>query len=731
MSIRRIRQPRKSCPPRRASFRRFLLAATILVTSGASPLLSISRASAASSTTGTAVISSKGLLSLSLLSNGKPQTLSAPSGDAFFTLYVPTGTTPVEFVATMIIRGPITGGIATITTPTNVYPENLTNINGTSKFSAPLTAGDVQNGTVNIHVHIDLNLDSKYLNPSGCTATDSVTAQIESASGLLSGALKSPSNPADFWPPQLNHVIVWIPSLTGLSAVNARAAALASMQIAATISQQYGTNTQVSIAQGAPPNQQISPLVRNVQVKVTSNASSADTTVAKAGTAPILVVSGQGGALVKEAQAIGVGQLALATANNATGAQGTASTTNPLKVTVTSNGTREITFAQLGNQTSIEGLGTVDVTQFLSQSQFGTPIRSMQLRLQADYTPPPVGGVATFSVLVGGYIVASQRLSTVGSLVMNANVPVSVLSRTQSVDYRLDYSPPGGFCHAGLVPVQVTINPSSGFAATPGQTLPAGFDRSPQNVAPGINVDLVAMNDQNLIDACQLVTTLAQVLPYIPQVSLLANSQMLKGHENEVVVGASRANSIALKAPITFQPFRTLATNGISIGYTVSQPFAALEAFSQNGRDVIMTGAYESPSLVNNLTAAINTTTFGGWFGLGTGQIAVMTPDQRIRLVGSGAILTQLTAVNPANNLGIPSWLLIGIALIILAIVLRLIWFWLKLRRLRHAARREQRARMLEAPQEGTATREFESSERRAPVTRIEVETSPRHKKTD
>ncbi|MBW4077751.1 MAG: hypothetical protein HIU84_04425, partial [Acidobacteria bacterium] len=200
---------------------------------------------------------------------------------------------------------------------------------------------------------------------------------------------------------------------------------------------------------------------------------------------------------------------------------------------------------------------------------------------------------------------------------------------------------------------------------------------------------------------------------------------------NEVVVGASRADSIALKAPITFQPFRTLATNGISIGYTVNQTFAALEAFSQNGRDVIMTGAYESTSLVHDLTAAINTVTFGGWFGLGTGQIAVMTPDQRVRLVGSGAILTQLTAANPANNLGIPSWLLIGIVLIIAAIILRLLWFWLKMRRLRRAARREQRIRALDGSSDAAAPRSEASSEKRAPVTRIEVETSPRHKKPD
>lgn len=697
----------------------------ILVACAASMLISTPAFGSTVRTSPSVPSSTKGLLSLSLLSNGKPQTLSAPSGDAFFTLYVPAGTSPVEFVATLLIRGPVTGGIATITTPTNVFPENLTTLNGTSRFSAPLTIKDVQNGTVSIHVHIDLNLDSKYLNPNGCTATDTIDAQIESANGLLSGALQSPTNPADFWPPQLGKVVVWVPPTGGLSTSNARSAALASMQVAATVSQQYGTATQVVIHQGSPPAQPISPLIRNVKIQVSSTSSHATIAVTKAGGAPVLVLSGQGNALVSEARAIGVGTLALATANDATNVKGSFSTANPLKVTVAANGIREITFAQLGNQTSIEGLGTVDVTQFLSQSQFGVPIRSLQLRLQANYTPPPVGGVATFSVLVGGYIVASQRLSTLGSLTMNATVPASILSRTQSVDYRLDYSPPGGFCHAGLVPVQVTINPSSGFAATPGQTLSSGFARSPQDVAAGINVDVVKVNDTNLIDACQLVTTLAQVLPYLPLVNLIPNSQILQGHETEVVVGATRANTVALGAPISLQPFRTLAVNGISIGYTVNQPFAALESFQQNGRDIILAGAYESTSLVQRMTQVINSNSFGGWFGLGTGQVAVMTPDGRLRLVGSGAILTQLTATNPANSLGIPSWLIIGIALIVLAIILRLVWFWLKLRRMRRKASREEQNRLLDDDETGNSD-ELHPAASRKPVTRIEVETSPR-----
>ncbi|MHB8334081.1 MAG: hypothetical protein ACYDEH_04165 [Acidimicrobiales bacterium] len=684
MSTSRPRHRRSSWRQRRRGSLKAALALTILALScsyASIPAYATTQVTATATT-----LSTKGLLSLSLLSNGKPQTLSAPSGDAFFTLYVPTGTTPVEFVATMLIRGPVTGGIATITTPTNVYPETMTTVNGTSKLSVPLTTRDVQNGVVSIHVHIDLNLNSKYLNPNGCTSTNSIDAQIESANGLLSGALQSPTSPADFWPPQLNKVAVWVPSLNGLSSGNARAASLASMQVAATISQQYGTHTQVSIAQGSPPNQAISPLVRNVMIQVSTSSEPAQIAVTRTGTAPVLLITGQGNALIAEARAIGVGTLALATANNATRVKSSTSTTNPLKVTVTSNGTREITLAQLGTQTSIEGLGTVDVTQSLSQSQFGAPIRALQLRLRATYTPPPVGGVGTFSVLIGNYIVASQRLGLSGFLNMNASAPTSILSRTQTVEYRLDYSPPGGFCHAGLVPVQVTIDPSSGFAATTGQTLAPGFARSPQDVASGINVDVVRMNDQNLIDACQLVTSLSAILPYIPAVRLISNDQVLSGYTTELVVGATRGTTVALHAPIVLQPFRTLAANGISIGYTVNQPFAVLESFVQNGRDVILTGAYNSASLSHDLTRTINSPVFGGWFGLGTGQVAVMTPDHRLRLVGSSRVLSQLVPNNPASNLGIPNWLIVGIALIVLAIITRVIWLLLRAARLRHKA---------------------------------------------
>ena len=653
---------------------------------------------------------SPALLTLSLLSNGKPQTLTAPSGDAFFTLYVPPGTTPVEFVATILVRGPVTGGIATITTPTSIYPENLTTVKGTSNISAPLSADDIQNGVVGIHVHVDLNLDPNFLNPNGCTSTDSVVAQIQSADGELAGAVTSPTTPADFWPPSLSHVTIWVPPLDALSPSEAADAALASMQVAATVAQQYGPNTTVSFAEGTPPSKLISPISRNVAIEPTNTSPSSQIRVDTVGTAPVLVVAGQGNGLVSAARSVGAGQLRLATAAQATNVTSGQPKANPSQVTVSKNGTREITLAQLGTPTTIEGLGTVDVTQSLSQAQFGVPISTLQLRLQANYTPPPPGGVATVSALVGGYIVASQRLGSSGTLTMDGSLPASVLNRTQTVDFRLDYSPPGGFCHAGLVPVQVTLNPASGFAAQPGQTLPPGFARSPQDIAPGINVDLVSVNDSTLIDGCQIVASLAQILPSLPTVNVVPTNTVATGHETEVVVGATQAIANELHPPLQLEPFRTESTSGVTVGYTVDQPFAALESFTQNGRDVILAGAYGQPELTGLLTAALDSSPSlgGGWFSLGSGQLAVMTSDGKLRLVGTGTLLPQLAAVNPANNLGIPTWLIVGIGAVVTAVVLRLAWLPVKMSRLR---RKAKAAKKLEVAEEKPDEKPDESTD--------------------
>lgn len=626
-------------------------------------------------------------ITVSLLPGAKSQTISTPSGDAFYTLDVPPGTTPTEFVAELLVRGPVTGGIATVTTPTTAYPINLTAIGGVSKIVAPLSSKDVTDGQVAIQLHVDLTVAPTQLNASGCVPPPAVVAQVEQAVGVFAGSLVTPSNPADFWPTTLQRATVWVPSLRGLTRSGQQAAAQATLQVAALVAQQYGQQTLLSFRTGAPPPHAISPVSRDVEIEVTRSGPSSQLRIDDAGSAPVLVIAGRGGGLVAAARASARDSLALATARAASGVRSSAFRLSPSQVTVTPSGTREITLAQLGGLTSLEGVGTTTITDSLPQAQFGSPISSLQVRVRASYTPPPAGGQATFSVLVNGYIIGSQALGSSGQLGMNASVPQSILSRQQSVAFRLDYTPPGGVCHTGLLPVQVTINPSSGFLAAPGQTLVPGFLRAPQDVATNLPVDLVSFDDATLLDGCRLVAALSQILPSAPNVELVSTSALVPGSRPVVIVGASPALAQRLGAPLQLAPFRSIAEEGNAVGFEVRQPFAAIEAFSDHERDVVLLGAFADPELLTTLTREILQAP-NGWFSLGTGELAVTTADGRLRIVRAAALLPQLVGSNTTSGPGIPRWLILALVAIGALVALRLTWLAVRMARLKRRARR-------------------------------------------
>ena len=487
-----------------------------------------------------------------LLVQGKPQTLTTPSGDVFFSLPTPNGAVPTTFVASILVRGPVTGGVATVTTPSNVLPVTLTTVDGVSQISVPLSAADEQNGQVPIRLHVDLDLASQV----GCVAPKSTVAIVQYAAGLLTGTVLDPSKPADFWPTNLQAVTVWAPDLSGLSEQEMSSATLATMQAVAIVAQQYGPGTTVNVQTGSPPPHDFGVLSRDVQISVSPTGPASQVHVVQDGTAPVLVVSGRGSGLTQAADTIGTARLGLATAPSATTVGQSQLGPNRSQVVVEADGTRQITLAQLGTQTTLAGVGSNSVSQALTQADFGTPISQLQVRVQATYTPLAPNSSGTFSVLVGGYIVASKALGDSGILNFQANTPPSILNRNQQVEYLLNYSPPGGKCLSGALPMQLTINPASGFSARPGQTLTPGFNRSPQNLASSLGVDLVTPTNANLVDACRLLVSLTQILPAAPPLHLVSTSQVPGDvGSTDLVMGATSTEASSLGGPLQLSPF--------------------------------------------------------------------------------------------------------------------------------------------------------------------------------
>ena len=138
---------------------------------------------------------------------------------------------------------------------------------------------------------------------------------------------------------------------------------------------------------------------------------------------------------------------------------------------------------------------------------------------------------------------------------------------------------------------------------------------------------------------------------------------------------------------------RVLASDNLHIAYTVNQPFAALEAYSFHNHDVLLSGAYQDSGLSGTLTnAVLNDPT--GWYGLGTAQVAVTTADGLLRVINGQSIATQALAPSPSGSLGIPLWLIIGLAVVFALIVVRILWLIIgtrRMRRRRAAAERQRR----------------------------------------
>ncbi len=478
----------------------------------------------------------------------------------------------------------------------------------------------------------------------------------------------------------MSKVTVWEPPLAAVPEADRETAAEAALQVAAIVAQQYGRQTRIDFRQGIPSSVTLSADTRDVAIEDAPPGSPGQVRVEQVGSGPLLVVSGSGAGLAAASRTVGSSALALATAPAAGGVVGGNLPAVPT-YSVDNAGERTVTLAQMGSTLTLEGVGTTSVNDVLTQAQFGSSVDRLAVHLKATYTPPPSGGYATFSVLVNKYIVASDTLNGSGVLSITAAVPATVLSRVEDITFRLDYSPPGGVCHLGLIPVQVTIDPSSGFVAGLGQLLPPGFERSPQNVANVIGVELVSVDDNTLEAASNVVSSLAQILPAAPRVEV-GQAGSSSSFQTVLVVGATPQVAAGFGAPLPLAPFRTVPGGA---GYRVDQPFAALEAFHHGGRDVILLGADKDRALLTVVGKEVLDLP-GGWYGLGSGEIAFTTAAGKLRTVATGSAVSQGGVLPGETGGGVPAWLEVAIALVALAVAARITWLALRMARLRRKA---------------------------------------------
>ena len=348
---------------------------------------------------------------------------------------------------------------------------------------------------------------------------------------------------------------------------------------------------------------------------------------------------------------------------------------------------QSLTLEQLGaEKPTLSGLGRLNYSVPVNQDRFGGPIAAFSIHLEGAHTPVPPGGSAVASILWNDQLVQSLALTDDDQYAADVTVEGPLVRRDNTLTIRIDSSAPGGQCSTNTQPLsqqpmQLDVNGfKSTITASAGQTLASGFTRFPQAFASSLHVAFGsgALTPDIIESTCSLVVSLQRAAARQLDITAEAFDSFMKANYPGLVVGATPDDANALEAPLRFEPWRTLNSESSDFEVTVDGPFAALEAFETDGRNLLMLGstapADQAAPLVAQIADEVENGEFG-WFGL-LDNLVVAQPDSEVTFLNSSSVIPQVTPLTEGRKL-LP-W---SIILIILIVVVILVRWWLAHRR--------------------------------------------------
>jgi hypothetical protein len=562
-------------------------------------------------------------------------------------LPVPAGLTALELRAGALLSPDVTSGYLEVRSGNRELGVFELTPN-TDELVIPLEDAPVQGG------QIALSLLARLRSQDDICTTNLIGAWLLLESPVLSlaGDTQSSLTVGDFLPSILTELTLVVPAEP--SAAEAEAA----LRTASAIATRYGAQQPtVNVVTSTTDAESPTPFMRTI---VIAEGEAAGMTVDASGAVPVLTLGGSGDALVNSSMVL---------ASRASGLV-SAPSTAVLNITAPQQMTGErFTLAQL-NQTNLQvtGIGRIELPITLSQSQFGGPVRSLSLRLEGAHTPVLATERGILSILVNGVLVDAMALGGSGSFSTTVDIPASVLQRDNTVIAQFDYVSQGGNCTIGYGGFTGQISGGSVVTIQRGQGLAAGFHRLPQVLASGFSVAFDPLTADSLASAVALVDELQRVsdVPLSPDVVTWDEAVAASGPV--VLVTSSATNVDNLTPPLMTAPLRVVGDNGAELlRLDAETNFAALQAFEQNGRDVLLAQTTEDPA---SLTALLNSGA-DGWYDL-QGDVIVAadgaTPFS-LRLRGGEMVAVPDEAPEPSWWVQYQAVIYVAIVVVVLLLV--------------------------------------------------------------
>ncbi|GGG28406.1 membrane protein [Rhodococcoides trifolii] len=539
---------------------------------------------------------------------GKALPLNGPDGRSSVTVPVTPGTTPRALLATALVpmgsgRGWLDVSSDGRTLARADLPEGATSV----PFSAPLAGLPVVDNAVTL----DVSTASVPAAGDCVGARDGTPVTVVDASVAYAGQPTVPATIAEFLPPVLSRLTVYLPDAPDADQSSA-AVALSTAIVERYKSQPVRIRLlpESRLDRESPDG----PFERSVAISQNTDGS-ARLIYPTDPSPPTLFVSGSGSALADQVRMITSSVSSLAVSTSASVG---ALSRPPVLASDTA------TLDDLGVGTvSGSGSGRVDVTVPIDQTRLGRAAQNVSVHLLGSYTPLPADVGGSVTVTVGDSSLAVLPVDSSGRLDSWVDIPPSVAQRVTDLTVTLATTTAGSGCGTGSSK-DLTVDGSTLVTnSADGVPAPGGFASVPQALMPRVDV---AMTGQDFADTQRAVTLLAglqrlSALPLAPQ--LVSMDDVAGGDAPAVVISPSGTLPDSITLPLRRSGSTTFDVGGpgseaeTSLTLDGAVPYGSLQVAydSARQRTVVVASSDDAPGELDRILTWLDADP-GRWFGL-------------------------------------------------------------------------------------------------------------------
>lgn len=538
-------------------------------------------------------------------------TVTAGAPLQYLTLPIADGVTPTRVLGAIEAQEPLTGSLAVVVSGRTVLTLDAATA---STLDIPVGSADVVDGVLAIGFQL-----------TGATGSTGALCEVQGRSMIVSGlgvviegAPASPTTVGDFFADSVTAVSIVVPDD---ATDDLRAAGLSA---AASLAARYPSGTAITVSEESATDGR--PDLDAAQGRVVRfEAGDGDVVTALGDEAgvPALVLTGAEADLAAAGAALGSEYAGLASSATTTG----------LAQKVIPSSSLEHTLADFGaDRVALGSGGTAASYTTITQSAFGGPVSSIDLDLVGTHSAIPEGVTATANVYWNDFLIGSSVLGAETAVDMELSVPTGQLASSNGLSVRLSaVRESDGLCigSADSVPIELFLDGAgSTVTGVRGESAAPGFGRFPQAFGGELAVAFgeSATGADALRSAGDLVAALQRVQPDPLAVSVVGIDDFVGSDRSGLVVGAGADEAEELRTPLRLAPFTAIESSRLTYGVGTDAPYAALEAFTTDGRDVVLLGGW-SPDGDPTASSALQASVAGwaaeeGWLAL-PGNLAV------------------------------------------------------------------------------------------------------------